>query len=66
MLCCRWLTNTNRVEPLSTNITGKTPTDARQSIQILVSKTSVPNEKILECVIKTDPLQTNIDQNMAQ
>jgi hypothetical protein len=66
VLCCRWLTSTNRVEPFTINIAAQKPIVGHQLKPISVSKALVLNGKILECAIKADLQQADMDQNVAQ
>jgi hypothetical protein len=66
VLCCRWLTSTDRVQPFQNNIEAKNPIVGHQLKTSTVSKPAVPNGKMLECAIKADPQQADMDQNMAQ
>jgi uncharacterized membrane protein YbaN (DUF454 family) len=56
----KWLTNTNRVEPIVNNTENKRVTAGYQLKTIPVPKALVPNGKMFECAIKVDPQQTEI------
>jgi len=66
LLPCTWLTKTTRVEPIANNAEAKRATARYQLKTIPVSKILVPNRKMLECAIKANPQQADINQNMVQ
>jgi hypothetical protein len=66
VLCFKWLTSTDRVQPFQSNIAAKKPIVGHQLKTISVSKTLVSDGKMLECAIKVDPQQADMNQNMAQ